>query len=70
MKYTERIHQCFYPIQWQEASLNIEKLWSMKECKNADDIEKASEMFKNSGYLKDEEFRQKATDHILSITKD
>jgi len=49
--------------------LNIEQLWSINECRNAADIEKAGEMFKNADYQKDEAFRKKSSAHILNIMR-
>lgn len=41
----------------------------MNECKNAADFEKANEFFATPEYIMDPKFRQKASEHILNITK-
>jgi len=35
MKYTERMHNFYYPMHWREACMNIELLWCMNECRNS-----------------------------------
>jgi len=57
----ERIHNIFYPIDWQETNIDIQKLWLINECKTKEDIEKANILFENPEFLKDKSVRNKVS---------
>jgi hypothetical protein len=57
----DRIHNIFYPIDWQETNIDIQKLWLINECKTKEDIEKANILFENPEFLKDKSVRNKVS---------
>lgn len=45
------MHNVFYPMDWQETTIDIRKIWAMYECKTTDEIQKSNELFESEDYF-------------------
>lgn len=63
------MHSLFFPMTWQETSVNIQKLW-MLECTSTKDVNSMEQLFQNRNYLKDPQTSERCMDLALKINQD